>query len=201
MARKSMKISRNTFGKRSRRGYGKRSRRESGKSSRRGSGKSSRRGSGKSSRKKYKIAKGFGDMMGKLSNFTTSLKLKKQIKQAKASEAEEWKHINYNKSNSPTGVIAFNNSNNSETMENHPIQGCPSQKKKPVQCNGDTMKERQKHYRRQTKIFHPDRNKGCPKDGESKFKELEACCKSDNVDEFLGTCGKSFATTDFVGEN
>ena len=143
---------------------------------------------------------GFRDMVGKVRNFAESVRLSRRIKQAKKTQGDGLQSTLIN-NDVNSGILAFNNTTNISTHGTDKIPNCPSQYKTPVQCNGDTMKKRQKHYRNQTKIFHPDMNKGCPDIGESKFKELESCCKSDNIDEYLGTCGKPFGATDFVGEN
>ena len=56
----------------------------------------------------------------------------------------------------------------------------------PVKCEGDSERERKRHYRKQSMKFHPDKNRGCLEIADAKFKKLTKCCNPDN--EYQGDC-------------
>ena len=47
---------------------------------------------------------------------------------------------------------------------------------KPVKCVGDTKSKRRRHYRDQSMVLHPDKNKGCPDEATAQFQQLAKCC-------------------------
>ena len=57
-------------------------------------------------------------------------------------------------------------------------KSCPSKYKEPVEC--DTIS-----FRKQSTIFHPDKNPRCRKDAETKFKKLGELCKTERTSQRL----------------
>ena len=158
--------------------YMKISRRGSGKSSQKGPGKRSRRGSGKRSRR------AMGKLRNSLQSFANTIKFKRQIKRAK----NQGDGIGNNVNNRIDNVYSLDDDDDSGTYGDAKIPNCPSQYKIPIQCVGSSVNERKQHYRKQSKNFHPDKNRGCIDESNEKQKKLETCCKSIKEDEYSGEC-------------
>jgi len=72
------------------------------------------------------------------------------------------------------------------TFEYDPSKPCPSRDTLPIACENDS------HYRRQAKLFHPDRNPGCVGEATQKFtklKTLKGCNRDHRVPRLLLTAG------------
>ena len=63
-------------------------------------------------------------------------------------------------------------------QNNEEFPDCLALKKenKPVKCVGDTKSKRRRHYRDQSMVLHPDKNKGCHDEATAQFQQLTKCC-------------------------
>lgn len=135
--------------------------------------------------------KSFGNLAASVKSFSSKLQegrnLKRQIKSAKNKESGHLKGLNLNALRSLNTNTNSNTNFRSVTALNVDST-CKSKYVVPEQCVGNTDKKRKQHYRKQSMIFHPDKNKGCIVHATEKFKLLEKCCKSKDSGKFLGEC-------------
>lgn len=160
-----------------------------GKSTLRRRNRSNRR-----NRSKRAGMKSFGNLAASVKSFSSKLQegrnLKRQIKSAKKKESGHLKGLNLNALNTLRSLNTNLNSNNNfrSVTALNVDSTCKSKYLVPEQCVGNTVEKRKQHYRKQTAIFHPDKNNGCIDDATEKFKLLEKCCKSKDSGKVLGEC-------------
>ena len=73
----------------------------------------------------------------------------------------------------PNGTIPNKKTGNCESKKE---QGCPSYGKEPTNCYLMKQDEAKKSFRKQSLVFHPDKNITCLKDATKKFQKLNSYC-------------------------